>query len=738
MALAFEAKDLSLFKHFRIPIEQIERNQVRRVSDCEARELLGINGEFLGRDLSGLYFDYLDEKGRHIGARLRRDNPDPGSKNKYLMERNSRHLYVTREGFEQLGNPEAYVAFVESEKSAHACQAWAARVDRKIVFIATGGCWGWRERTGKELNEDGTTSPTSEPVRELIMASMRTAFILFDGNVLNNPEVKRARTRFATCLRNDFGAKQVCKLLLPEGDWNGPDDFLAKNTDEALTAIFQKPQLDTVVIRAGQHPEAVDQCEEIMLEHAERLGLYQRAGELVRIIRLPKAMESGGLRRPEGSLMLDPLNVASLGEIWERYVDFQKPHDKKKGQTVPANCPSRMVNAYLNRRGEWKLDLLVGTISAPIVRLDGSVFNQPGYDSATGLYLAETLDVHVPENPTIEDAQAALATLKAPFAEFPFCSEADRAVHLCAIVTALERRLLVAAPLFGYSAPVFRTGKSKLAESDAIIATGRAAPATAVSPDSEEMRKALFAAVREGHPVINLDNVEHALKSSDLSKILTQAAFKDRVLGESKMLEVPTNMMWTATGNNLTFRGDLTSRVLLCRIDAGVERPEARRFANPDLEGYLVAHRAVLVSSGLTILRAYQLSGEKPKLTPWGGFNQWSDFIREAMVWAGCADPCDTREGVIEDDPDKEIAAELLRELVTRFDDTTFTAKQLVDRALVAPDLHAALVAVSGGKNVDPNVLGRWLRKWKNRIVDGLRLTGTQDRKGVMQWKVCQ
>src|SRR6202030_2993753 len=103
---------------------------------------------------------------------------------------------------------------------------------------------------------------------------------------------------------------------------------------------------------------------------------------------------------------------------------------------------------------------------------------------------------------------------------------------------------------------------------------------------------------------------------------------------------------------NLSFRGDLRSRALISRIDAGVERPEERTFRIADLPGYLTAKRQRLVVASLTILRAYHVADRPGQdLRPWGGFDNWSREIREPLVWLGVADPCATRERVIANDP---------------------------------------------------------------------------------------
>jgi hypothetical protein len=52
-----------------------------------------------------------------------------------------------------------------------------------------------------------------------------------------------------------------------------------------------------------------------------------------------------------------------------------------------------------------------------------------------------------------------------------------------------------------------------------------------------------------------------------------------RKLGKSEAVPVPTNCLIIATGNNLTFRGDITRRVVVCRLDARQERPDERQFS---------------------------------------------------------------------------------------------------------------------------------------------------------------
>ena len=138
---------------------------------------------------------------------------------------------------------------------------------------------------------------------------------------------------------------------------------------------------------------------------------------------------------------------------------------------------------------------------------------------------------------------------------------------------------------------------------------GRRPPATGVARSEDELRKAITASLLEGQAIVNLDNVVYPLDSPHLARAITQSVYADRLLGVNEMLRLPTNVLWTATGNNLVFRGDMPSRTLVCRIDAKVERPEERTFKIVDLPAYLLIHRKRLVIAALTILRAYRNAG---------------------------------------------------------------------------------------------------------------------------------
>jgi hypothetical protein len=738
-----------MFARFGVEMALLNAAWVCRVTDIEARGTWGFQCEG-ALDLGGIVLPYVDPRSAHrVTSRLRRDHPETDAdgkpRNKYLCARgDNRHLYFPPGAGTLLDDVAAPLVFVESEKSALAITALASKSGRRFLALATGGCWGWRGKTGIETGPNGEREETRGPLPDfdLLKWGGRRAIIIFDSNSSSNPKVAAARSALVAELTRR-GARVYVVNLPKEPEVNGPDDFIAVRSGEAMLQLIDDAQESrpSVVVRAGEQPLAVDRAEEILCARFENLKIFQRAGEIVRVIALPVSKRGSGLHREAGAIQLISVSAVALTELLDRLIEWQKLKAIKGGfEPGPNDCPSKIAASYLSRIGSWRLPRLAGIISAPIMRADGTVLCRAGYDTATELLLTEDWP-HLDGNPSRTDALDALDRIQEPFAEFPFVAAEDRTVLAAGFLTAVQRRLLETAPLFGFSAPTPRTGKSLLAESLAIVATGRPAPAMAVSGEREEMRKAVLASLREGHSVINLDNVEHPLASPDLARAITQTEYADRLLGESRILRFSTNLLWTVTGNNLAFRGDLAVRALISRLDAGLERPEERKFKIADLKTYVVEHRGDLVTAALTILRAYVVAGRPHQaLMPWGGFDEWSAAIRAPLVWLGAADPCGARQHVIEDDPDREQAAALLSAWYSAVGDKPIRTAELLERVPSTPDLASALRAVAPAKNdasqVDPRRVAWWCRQWRGRIVGGKRLEQGSNYGDRATWKV--
>jgi putative DNA primase/helicase len=105
--------------------------------------------------------------------------------------------------------------------------------------------------------------------------------------------------------------------------------------------------------------------------------------------------------------------VVPLGFDRHRSALLGKYDARAKGP-VPVNCPPQIADAYMKRKGRWRLRPLMGIVNAPTFRPDGSLLDQPSHDPATALLYIPQPGVEfpgIPASPSRDDALAALGVL---------------------------------------------------------------------------------------------------------------------------------------------------------------------------------------------------------------------------------------------------------------------------------------------------------------------------------------
>jgi hypothetical protein len=331
----------------------------------------------------------------------------------------------------------------------------------------------------------------------------------------------------------------------------------------------------------------------------------------------------------------------------------------------------------------------------------------------------------------------------------PFAGECDESVALALLLTSLVRRSLPAAPLGAISAPAGAsgTGKTLLADVIAIVSTGTPAPAMNLPPTDEEAAKTALAVLLSGDAVVLIDNVERPISGEWLCAILTSEVFKQRMLGKSEEVAVPTNALFLATGNGLTITGDLRTRALLCKLDAKTEHPETREFEF-DLRELAANLRPQLVAAGLTIMRAFIVAQERPMVLPWGRFEAWSRMVRAPLVWLGMIDPCVSAREIEDVDPQRN---ELLRFMIAwreTYKDEKKSAREALHDAenqLVGGATPSGLTQVIADLAADPSGklsakrMAGWLRARIGSRAGGLELQKAgMSRDHVVLWRVAK
>lgn len=497
-------------------------------------------------------------------------------------------------------------------------------------------------------------------------------------------------------------------------------------------------------IAAGDIAGIIDAADDALVRLDD--GLYRQSNRVVRVI-WEKVKVSGG--REGDILRLSTVTAPHLVERFTAAARWEKWDGRSEDWTV-VNCPPSIAEIYLARDGQWKLPFILGVVTTPLLRIDGSVIDKPGYDPGTGI-LFNPLGIDYPkmiEHPTKDDALEALELLKKPIRDFPFSNPPSHAVALSGIMSTLMRRSLPTVPMHGYSAPTAGSGKSLLVDIASVIATGGLASVTSTGRDKfgdAELEKRLTASMLGGDAVLSIDNLETPLGGELLCQLLTQTSVKLRTLGKSVNTEVPVTTSFFATGNNLTVVGDLTRRVLIATLEVDDERPELRTFDFHPI-ALVREFRTDMVKAIITIIRAYMLSGERVHLTPLGSFEEWSRMIREPLVWLGEADPVEVLDEVRKNDP----RLSRLRQVMSAWDgvfggramkvrDVVSAAmeNEPVDGGKINPDLWEAVMAIGGGdKFVSNEKVSWWLRKNAGRVVDGKRFERADDGKDKPEWRL--
>jgi hypothetical protein len=505
-----------------------------------------------------------------------------------------------------------------------------------------------------------------------------------------------------------------------------------------------------VQVVAGELPAVIDEAEAILIE-GDR-NLYEFGDQVVRPARAPIRIaddkETLGLR-------LVPVKLHHMIERFTRCIDFRK-FNRKEQKWLAIDCPEAVAKTYLERVGLWRLRKLTALTSCPLLLRGGRIVERPGFDVASGiLFDPQGLTFPpVPEHPSRDDAWNALAELKALFREFPFVDDRARSVMWSALLTSVSRLAFDFAPLHGFDAPVAGTGKSKLVNCCVILVNGHEAPVISQGDDETEFEKRLGAELLEGAQMISIDNCEEPLGGALLCQTATQTFIKVRVLGFSKSVLIVNNTLLFATGNNLRLYGDMLRRGLICHLDAGEERPELRNFEQEDPEHVLKRERGRYAVAALTVLRAYLAAGKPVKRQSLGGFEGWSDLVRNALLWLDEADPVDTIESARAADPDRQHLEAVVAQWHAVLGDRPVTTRTVIEEAQLVsslsadgtnraphthPEFHAALLDVAGDRGrISSNRLGIWLAANKHKVVGKCRLAAATVSAGNARWKLEQ
>jgi hypothetical protein len=353
----------------------------------------------------------------------------------------------------------------------------------------------------------------------------------------------------------------------------------------------------SIPVQIGSGPETIR-----VLKAALAEGLlpdtYVAGGSLVHMETV-----SGGQTSPAADedsplpVTASPVTPATLAGLLAEHAYVYRLRSRKTdgGSEVYEEevTPPRDILAAVLAGKTWpKVPPLRGIIGAPVLRRDGTLLQQPGYDPATGLYLAAKVALPpVPEHPTPDQVHASREFLLGRFLrDFPWSSPADRANYVALLVTPILRhftRSLTPFALIDATMPA--SGKSILTGGPGMLYGQRVIP---WPYSEEELRKSITAVLAEQVGVVVWDNLAEGtvIDSPTLALLLTTGVWSDRQLGSSRTIATVNDRLWMATGNNLQVGGDMASRTVRVHLDPDMPRPDLRdqsRFGIPHLDQWI-------------------------------------------------------------------------------------------------------------------------------------------------------
>ena len=486
--------------------------------------------------------------------------------------------------------------------------------------------------------------------------------------------------------------------------------------EEAKLGDHPPPARPLCRVIGGNLPHLANQATELL-----KPELYTNAQQLVKIGQ-PYLQEKGVRRDLFQPIMLRTVNAPWLGLRLTELARWQK-FDGRKNDWVDIDCPDSFADKFA-RFPEWPgIRPLDGILTAPFIRADGSVCDTPGYDARSRtLYQPSAKFPPIAQAPTQKDAVEALARVMVPFNEFPFKDPLHASAFVAHLLTECSRMSMDTAPVFFYTAAEPGSGKTLLSEMPCLIAHGYAPPARPWARTEEEMRKAIFAAMLDGDRSITFDNAPSGTRipSPALCGVVTSPIWKDRVLGVSHSSGVVNHTTIAVTGNNIVPVQDMARRSLVIRLESDPSTMRARRFKIQNLRAYVVQHRVELLVDVLTILRAHRLSKDRSGLPLLPSFEEWSEQVRDCVLWLGLRDPVETQ--IEETDDETSSLASVFTALGATFNGAPFLSADVATLVAANDQLNAALLEAGCTEPFKSQKVGDWLRTHRGRRGGGWRL----------------
>ncbi|HEY9391307.1 MAG TPA: hypothetical protein VIR27_16270, partial [Mycobacteriales bacterium] len=463
---------------------------------------------------------------------------------------------------------------------------------------------------------------------------------------------------------------------------------------------------------------------------------YVKDGHLVHIVDVSGARTDQVHQLPKAVM---PLTADGLRLSMARHAHCYRI--KKSGEDyieTPAGPAATTCRAILTATRWDAVPPLAAIIGSPVIRPDGSILQDPGYDPATWAYYDPRTPIErVPDTPTPADvAEARALIVDQVLGDFCWVAPADLSNYIALLMTPLLRPMITGhTPLGAISATERGSGKTLLTT---ILGVLYGMAFRAWTSDDEELRKFITTTLLRNDPVVLFDNVaDHdTVASPILAALLTGTNWDDRLLGTNQTSATINDRLWLITGNNVSIGGDIASRTVLVRLDPRTPRPDLRAdFRLGPLDMWLQSehNRAATLRALLILARDWVVAGTPTERFTMRTFSKWAQimggFLRHHGLDAFLANAADLEEH----DDEAQQWETFLATWHAKFGTTPKTAWELLETATPMPGVaysdpwSGRMITRANGALPSARGLGKMLAARKGRFFGQYKLVGTYD-----------
>lgn len=577
----------------------------------------------------------------------------------------------------------------------------------------------------------------SKPVADWddVVLEDRLVVVAFDADCMTKPEVERARQTLTVFLHGRGATVKWLYLPNPKAK-TGVDDYLAAG--HSVADVWKRVQSPRFKINAntGSLPDRTALALTALNLWNDPPTLFRRGRAVVEV-----NSSSLGMEDVEDNRFRNRLARAAE---WVTPVVL-------KGKTVGEKKvapPTDVVGDARVQYEDHRFPQLSRIVTTPVFagKPHWSLLTEPGYDAATGnLYVPPKGLVVPPVNmqPTRRQAEQAKERLLDYIEDFPFVDDSDKAHALALMLQPFAREIVRGqTPMYVAEAPTEGTGKGLLLDTLLVPGVG-GVDGLGPKTSEAEIEKTVTTFFLESRPVIFFDNWPTSKKfaSATVASALTMNRYMSRVLGVSRFVNAPNNVVWLLSGNNPQFSPEIRRRVVRIRLDANMPDPKSRPGFRYTLPADAVDNRGEMIHDACTVI-AYWLSLGRPGpdddvVPPIGSFSAWRYVMGGILGAVGVpgflaslyADATADEEG-------QSVEAAVFALIHTRVkpDDDPFTSEELLN---ALPEELAAEV-IPGHTKEDSRVraVGGWLGEHKNRVNGDHKLRQLGRGSGGSRWQL--